>query len=106
MNNVQATVTAISVANNTITIDVDTTGFTAFAFPLTANVPFTLALAVPVGMDTGAANTAGVDVLADAVYNNAIIGIKLQPGVLSPAGVVSDQICWKAGISFSVDNAF
>jgi len=106
LNNVQATVTAISVANNSITVDVDTTGFTAFAFPLTANVPFSPAQVVPVGEDTGAANDAGVSVLGDAVNNSAIIGVKLQPGVLSPAGALNDQIFWRAGVSFSVDNAF
>lgn len=106
LNNVQATVVAISVANNTITVDVDTTGFTAFAFPLTANVPFTPAQCVPVGEDTGYANSVGANVLGDAVFNNAILGIKLQPGVLSPAGSVNDQIFWRAGVSFSVDNAF
>lgn len=106
LNNLQANVVAISVANNTVTVDLDTTGFTAFAFPLTANVPFTPAQCVGVGEDTAAANDAGVNVLGDAVFNNAIIGVKLQPGVLSPAGAVNDQIFWRAGVSFSVDNAF
>lgn len=105
-NNLIVTVLAVNTANNTVTVDLDTTGFTAFAFPLTADVPFTPAQAVPVGEDTAEANDAGVSVLGDAVFNNAIIGVKLQPGVLSPAGVVNDQIFWRAGVSFSVDNAF
>ena len=105
LNNLQGTVSAISVANNTITVDIDTTGFTAFAFPLTANVPFTPAQVVPVGEDTAAANLAGSDVLGDAVFNNAILGMRLQAGLDSPAGQEGDVIYWIAGKSFSVINA-
>jgi hypothetical protein len=36
MNDVRATVTAVSVANNTVTLDVDSSAFTAFAFPASA----------------------------------------------------------------------
>ena len=104
VNNLQVTVVAISVANNTVTVDLDTTGFTAFAFPLTADVPFTPAQAVPIGEDTAVANFFGADVLGDATFNTAIIGMKLQPGVLSPAGAIGDIIYWKAGVSFSVEN--
>ncbi len=104
INNLIGTVVAVDLVNNTVTVDIDTTGFTAFAFPLTADVPFTPAQAVPVGEDTAVANFFGVDPLGDAVFNNAEIGMLLQAGVLSPAGVNGDVIFWKAGASFSVDN--
>lgn len=104
LNNVQATVTAVSVANNTITVDVDSTGFTAFAFPLTAAVPFIPAQVVPVGQDTGYSNSVGSDILGDAVNNNAIIGVRLTGGADSPAGANGNEIYWKAGVSFSVNN--
>lgn len=104
INNVQATVVAISVANNSITVDVDSTGFTAFAFPLSAAVPFTPAEVVPVGEDTGYANSVGADVLGDSVFNNAILGVRLTGGADSPAGANGNQIYWKAGVSFSVNN--
>lgn len=106
LNNIVATVLAVDTANNTVTINVDTTGFTAFAFALTADTPFTFAQAVPVGEDTATANLLGVDPLGDAVFNSAQIGMLLQTGVLSPAGVVNDQIFWKAGVSFSVEDEF
>lgn len=104
INNLIGTVLAIDLVNNTVTVDIDTTGFTAFAFPLNADVPFTLAQAVPVGENTAEANFFGVDPLGDAVFNDAEIGMLLQAGVLSPAGVNNDVIFWKAGVSFSVDN--
>lgn len=104
INNLIGTVLAVSTVNNTVTVDIDTTGFTAFAFPLTADVPFILAQSVSVGEDTATANFFGVDPLGDAVFNDAEIGMLLQAGVLSPAGVVNDVIFWKAGVSFSVDN--
>lgn len=104
INNLIGTVLAIDLVNNTVTVDIDTTGFTAFAFPLDANVPFTFAQAVPVGEDTAIANFFGISPLGDAVFNIAEIGMLLQAGVLSPAGVANDVIFWKAGVSFSVDN--
>jgi hypothetical protein len=106
LNNVVATVLAVDIPNNTVTINVDTTGFTAFAFPLTADVAFTPAQAVPVGEDTATANFFGIDPLGDAVFNNAQIGMLLQSGVLSPAGALNDQIFWRAGVSFSVEDEF
>jgi hypothetical protein len=36
INGLVGTILAVSAANNTITVDIDTTGFTAFAFPLSA----------------------------------------------------------------------
>jgi len=49
MDGLLGEITAISVANNTITVDIDSSLFTAFAFPLSAAVPFTHAQVVPVG---------------------------------------------------------
>jgi len=89
---------------NTITIDVDTTGFTAFAFPLTTAPGFTPAQVVPMGENTAEALVAGVDILGDATRNTGLIGIQLRAGSSSPAGVEDDIIYWVAGKSFSVDN--
>ena len=57
LNGVQATIVAIDQADadgitNTITIDQDTTGFSAFAFPLTTDPGFTPAQVVPIGENT------------------------------------------------------
>jgi len=89
---------------NTITIDVDTTGFTAFAFPLTTAPGFTPAQVVPMGENTAEAISAGVNILGDSTENTGLIGIQLRAGASSPAGVEGNVIYWVAGKSFSVDN--
>jgi hypothetical protein len=104
LNNVNANVVAISTANNTITVDVDTTGFTAFAFPLTADTPFTYAQVVPVGEDSATALALNGDFLGDAVFNNAILGMTLAGGATGPGGAAADVMYWVAGKSFSVTN--
>lgn len=90
-------------SGNTVTVDIDTTAFTAFAFPLSAATPFSPAEVVPVGEDTATALAFGQDILADATVNTAIIGMKLQGGVNCPAGAASDVIFWVAGKSFLDD---
>jgi hypothetical protein len=104
LNGVQASIIAVDLVNNTITIDIDSSGFTAFAFPLTSSPGFTPAQVVPVGEDTATALNFNVDILGDATENQGIIGIQMAAGTLSPAGVASDVIFWVAGKSFSVDN--
>lgn len=107
MNGLQGTITAIdttTTTGNTVTVDIDSSAFTAFAWPLSAAVPFTAAELVPVGEDTAEALSAGVDILSDATVNTGYIGMVLAAGANSPAGVTSDVIYWVAGKSFSVDN--
>lgn len=104
LNGVQASIIAVDLVNNSITIDLDSSGFTAFAFPLTSSPGFTPAQVVPVGEDTATALNLNVDILGDATENQGIIGIQMAAGTLSPAGVANDVIFWVAGKSFSVDN--
>ncbi len=107
MNGLQATIVAINTtttSGNTITLDIDSSAFTAFAFPVTAVYPFSPALVVPMGEDTAEALVLGQDILSDATVNSAFIGMQLAAGANSPAGSSSDVIYWVAGKSFSVDN--
>lgn len=107
MNGLQATIVAINTtttSGNTITLDIDSSAFTAFAFPLTAVNPFSQALVVPMGEDTAEALALNQDILSDATINQAYIGMKLAAGAQSPAGSANDVIYWVAGKSFSVDN--
>lgn len=104
LNNVNATVLAVSTANNTITVDVNTTAFPAFVFPLNADLPFTYAQVVPVGEDTAAALAANTNILGDAVVNTAILGMILAGGATGPGGAAADVMYWVAGKSFSVNN--
>lgn len=96
-----AKITAINASLNTITVDLDSSGFTAFAFPdaTDALVPFTPAQVIAVGED-GQSPT----VTASKFKNNSFIGMKLAAGAQSPAGSASDVIYWEAGKSFSVNN--
>ena len=87
---------------NTITVDLDTTGFTAFSFPLTTAPGFTPAQVVPVGEDTAQALLLGADILGDATRNEGLFGLQLVAGANSPAGVDGDVIYWVAGKSFDV----
>jgi len=89
---------------NTVTVDIDSSAFTAFTFPLTAAVPFSPALTIPVGMDTALALADSVDILSDATYNTAYTGMILGAGANGPAGQNNDVIYWVAGSSFSVNN--
>jgi len=107
MNGLQGTITAINTtttSGNTITVDINSSSFTTFAWPLTAVNPFTPAWVVPMGMDTAEALDDGVDILSDATLNTGYIGMTLAAGTNSPAGATNDVIYWVAGKSFSVDN--
>lgn len=95
-------ITAVNTANNTITVDIDSSAFTAFAFPVTADVPFTTALVVPVGQT---ADGTFANALDDATDNQSFIGIELGAGIDGPAGSSADVIYWRAGKSFNVSNS-
>lgn len=109
LNGLEGTIVAVGQADadgvtNTITVDIDTSGFTAFAFPLTTDPGFTPAQIVPVGDNTAESLLLNANILADATVNTGYIGIQLQAGTGSPAGAIGDVIYWVAGKSFSVDN--
>lgn len=112
IDNIVAPITAVTAS--TFTVSLDTTGFTAFAFPTTANYPaagITPAYVGPVGEDTATALNAvpQANILSDATVNTALIGMKLGAGTaagvdVGPAGEVNDVMYWVAGKSFSVSN--
>jgi len=107
MNNLQATIVAVNTtttSGNTITLDIDSSAFTAFAFPTTAVYPFTPAQVVPLGEDTPFALAENTNILSDATVNTAQIGMLLDGGTNSPAGDANDVIYWTAGTAFNIDN--
>lgn len=104
LDGLSGTITAVSTANNTITVDIDTSAFTAFTFPVVADVPFTWAQTMPYGQDTAESLSSSVDILAGATNNTAILGMELVAGDDSPAGADGDVVYWVAGKSFSVTN--
>jgi hypothetical protein len=100
-------IVAIDTTTNSITVDIDTTGFTAFAWPITAVASasaHTLPQIVPVGENTATALAAvpPVDILTDATINTGYIGIVLGAGDTSPAGSNNDVIYWRATTSFNL----
>lgn len=107
LDGLQGTITAIGAADadgftNTITVDIDTSAFTAFAWPAASSSPLNFAQVVPVGE---AATSPYENTLDDATDNQSLIGMKLAAGTDSPAGSTSDVIYWRAGKSFSVSNS-
>ncbi len=102
MDGLQATLTAVTAT--TMTLDIDSTAFTAFAFPLPAAVPFSPSLVVPFGQDTPQSLTSAVDILGDATDNQSVIAMSLGGGADAPGGGNNDVMYWVAGRSFDVTN--
>ena len=80
MNNQYATITAINTTTNTITVDVNSSAFTAFAYPTSviAAGGITQAQVVPVGE---AATSPYQNLLDDATRNTSFRGITVGTGV-------------------------
>lgn len=85
INGQLGTITAISTANNTITVDINSTGYTAFAFPASGDVPFTFAQVIPVGDAVG--------VLTGATDNVGYRAVRIGETV---DGVNLDDMKWIA----------
>jgi len=98
---VQGSVTAVTAS--TITTDINSSAWTAFAFPLTGALPVTLPQVIPFGENTATALAAvpQANILADATNNTGFIGVVLAAGITSPAGSNNDVVFWKAGKSFN-----
>lgn len=91
-------VLSINAGTNTFTVDIDSTGFTAFAWPAPAAVPFTLASAQQVG-------NVSLGVSSGSTKNLERVLMKLDAGIDGPAGSSGDVIYWKTGKSTLVSNA-
>jgi len=99
IDGLEATVLAVTAAG--FTTDINSTAFTAFAWPLTAAGPFQHAEVVPVGQASGSPYA---NLLDGATVDEGYIAMSLATGTDSPAGAANDVIYWMAGKSFSVDN--
>ncbi len=80
INGLLGNITAISTANNTITVDIDSSGFTAFAFPTsaTAAAGVTFAQVVPVGEAAINSSTQAYgNLLDDATDNQSFTGVSI-----------------------------
>ncbi len=81
------TVLAVNDTDNTVTFDIDTTGFTTFALPASGSVPYTFPQITPVGE----INTT----LLAAVTNDGFLGLRLGTDVVGENGNVMDWIALK-----------
>ncbi len=93
LDGLRGEVLAHNTTTNTYTVDIDSTGFTAFAWPASTAYPVSLPNVTYVG--TEATTSTG------SVTNLDNIGMALGAGVDSPAGSNGDSIYWVAGKSFS-----
>lgn len=91
MNSREARITVLTAS--TFSLNIDSTAFGAFAFPLPAAVPFTPAVVTPVGEITAS--------LLNPLRDQSYMGIVLAAGEGSPAGENGDVIKWLGGKSFA-----
>lgn len=96
-NGLLATVSAVSVANNTVTVNIDSSAFTAFTWPTSANA--LLGWTPPQGVPVGE-----VTILTQAERNQEQLVMVLAAGAQSPAGSNGDVIYWAAFKSGYVNN--
>jgi hypothetical protein len=84
INNLQGEIQSIDTTTNTVTVDINTTSFTAFAFPTSAiaGAGVTFPQTIPVG---------DFDLLSGAIDNQAFIGLRLG---LDVVGVADDVVHW------------
>jgi hypothetical protein len=108
MNQLTGTITAMSAANYTMTVDIDSSAFTTFAFPLTTSSPTAQLFATvsPAGAKTTRDPNTGVVTGYDFQYQPFRTGqftpyMYLAGGAQSPAGAAADQINW---IAYKLEN--
>ncbi len=101
INDQQGTITAVDTVNNTFTLDIDSSSYTSFAWPVAADSPYSPAQCMAFGSDAAG----NVTLLDDATRNVAEIGMTLGGGVGFPAGDTGDVIYWVAGKSDQVSNS-
>lgn len=89
MNGLTGEIIAINTTTNTITVNIDSSAFTAYAWPRASVVPFTFAQVVPEG-EIPTLSTA-------ATQNKAVLGIQLGSAV---CGSASDVMYWRGWKAF------
>lgn len=103
INGLTGTITALSSANYTMTVDINSTAFTTFAFPTSASSPTSqlFATVAPAGASTKEDQNTGVQTGYNFQYQPFRTGtfvpyMHLAAGAQSPAGSSNDVIVWQA----------
>lgn len=87
INGLVGQVTAISTTNNTVTVNINSTGFSTFAYPTSANAPSDQwAMAVPIGEFPNTTSAVPFD-------NGGTMGLTLGSNI---CGALNDQMYWIA----------
>lgn len=97
----------VDTANNTITVDINSTAFSAFTLPTHTQITgngFSPSMCIPIGNDTATSEVYGVDIHSASTVNESYLGIRLAAGADSPAGEANDVIYWVAGKNGFVDD--
>lgn len=108
INQMTGKIVAVSAANYTVTVDIDTTAFTAFAFPASTSSPTAQLFATysPAGASTQfdpvTLVQTGYDFQKQAFRTGEFVPyLFLAAGAQSPAGAANDVINW---ISYKLEN--
>lgn len=103
LNGLTGTITALTTADYTMTVNIDSSAFTAFAFPTSANAATSkrFAMLAPAGASTKfdpvALTETGYDFLNQPFRSSEFVPyLNLAGGTSSPAGATSDVINWLA----------
>lgn len=103
MNQLTGTIVAVSAANYTLTVDIDSSAFSTFAFPASTTSPTSPLFATisPAGASTQFNPVTNVQTGYDFQYQSFRSGefvpfIYLAGGAQSPGGASGDQINWSA----------
>ncbi len=99
INNLEGVVVAIPSASQ-VTVDIDTTGFTAYAWPADSVERFTFAHAYPAGGNTAESINSNVNPLGTGSRNDAERGVLLTGGANLPAGANNDVVYYTISSSF------
>jgi len=100
INGLSGTVIAVNLVTNSVTVNINTLGFTPFAWPTTAtasNVNYQYAEVIPYGENTGVAESLAAQILGDSVMDEGFIGFILSPGAGFAGGAGGDTSIWMAG---------
>lgn len=92
-NNMIAQISAINTTTNTVTLNLNTSSYSAFTFPSTTSVPFTYAQMLPVGEIP--------TISSQATQNASRLTILCD---LNTQGNVGDQLFWRAWQAFTNNN--
>ena len=90
MDGLTGNITDIDTTNNTVTLDIDSSGFTTFAFPLSGAVPFSFAMVEPYGNVLPAGNLLSGD--EGILKNTAKIQMELGTAIAGAANDVMEVL--------------